>query len=272
VVTLSSLRDLHLERGSTNRSAKHDRMRWETVLRHFDPSRDITTIRPSHITTFRAWVSERSNQAATINRHLALLRRAFNLALEERAIDDNPVKGSHLIAEQNERDRVCSPEELAIVLRSTSMEMQIAIVLAYFTGMRRAEIVQLEGQDLDFERQIVRIRKRTKADSGRSIGRVVPLSRKAIEKLTQLGLPRTGPLVSMHRDTLSKWFVELAKLIGIADLRFHDFRHTAATNFVMQGVHPYSLLAIMGWRSPAMVRRYVNLAEKHVSEIAGRLD
>jgi integrase/recombinase XerC len=45
-------------------------------------------------------------------------------------------------------------------------------------------------------------------------------------------------------------------LVGIDGLHAHQFRHTAAHRWLAEGGGETDLMRIMGWRSPAMLRRY----------------
>jgi integrase/recombinase XerC len=44
--------------------------------------------------------------------------------------------------------------------------------------------------------------------------------------------------------------------IGISNLHPHQFRHTAAHRWNAAGGGESDLMKLMGWRSPAMLRRY----------------
>ena len=45
-------------------------------------------------------------------------------------------------------------------------------------------------------------------------------------------------------------------LVGIDGLHAQQFRHTAAHRWLAEGGRETDLMRIMGWRSPAMLRRH----------------
>ncbi|MBI2585955.1 MAG: site-specific integrase [Rhodospirillales bacterium] len=47
---------------------------------------------------------------------------------------------------------------------------------------------------------------------------------------------------------------------GIADLRFHDLRHTFASRLVQQGIPLYEVMHLTGHKTVSMVQRYSHLA------------
>ena len=51
-------------------------------------------------------------------------------------------------------------------------------------------------------------------------------------------------------------FARLCDDLGLADLRFHDLRHDAASTLTMAGVPQRTVMAILGHRDPRMTMRY----------------
>jgi site-specific recombinase XerD len=59
---------------------------------------------------------------------------------------------------------------------------------------------------------------------------------------------------------------------GIADFRFHDLRHTFASNLVMAGVKIEKVQKLMGHKMIAMTQRYAHLAPGYLAESVKVLD
>src|SRR4029077_18573280 len=63
---------------------------------------------------------------------------------------------------------------------------------------------------------------------------------------------------------LRRAFVRAVKAAGLGPLRFHDLRHTFASRLAMQGANDRTLMALGGWKSPAMLTRYAHLSPAHL--------
>jgi integrase len=55
---------------------------------------------------------------------------------------------------------------------------------------------------------------------------------------------------------------------GLRDARLHDARHTAATVLLILGVPTPTAMAIMGWSSAAMAKRYQHLIDSIRRDVA----
>ena len=67
---------------------------------------------------------------------------------------------------------------------------------------------------------------------------------------------------------LAVWFPasfdKAVTVAGVAPFRFHDLRHTFASRLAMQGANDRTLMALGGWKSPAMLSRYAHLSPAHL--------
>ena len=53
-----------------------------------------------------------------------------------------------------------------------------------------------------------------------------------------------------------KAFINALKAAGIKDFRFHDLRHTFASQLAMRGIEGRTLQELGRWKSPEMAMRY----------------
>jgi len=67
-------------------------------------------------------------------------------------------------------------------------------------------------------------------------------------------------------------FGRLARNLGLADLRFHDLRHDAASMPTMAGVPQRTIMALLGHRDPRMTLRYQHLSPEHFRDAVRTLD
>jgi integrase len=82
---------------------------------------------------------------------------------------------------------------------------------------------------------------------------------------TTIGTPLDG-------RNVTKRFQRLLAAAKIPQHRFHDLRHTAATLLAVQGVHPKTIQAVLGWDQVSMVDRYSHFVDEMRREAAVRMD
>jgi integrase len=59
---------------------------------------------------------------------------------------------------------------------------------------------------------------------------------------------------------------------GIADVHFHDPRHTAASYLAMNGASLLEIAEVLGHKTLAMVKRYAHLSEAHTRGVVERMN
>ena len=62
---------------------------------------------------------------------------------------------------------------------------------------------------------------------------------------------------------IKKAFKTALKNTGITDFRFHDLRHTFASQVIMRGGDPKDGQELLGHKSMSMTLRYFHLSQKH---------
>jgi integrase len=65
---------------------------------------------------------------------------------------------------------------------------------------------------------------------------------------------------------------ELLQEAGVRDARLHDARHTASTVLLLLGVPERIVMAIMGWSSASMAKRYQHVTDPLLRETAVKVD
>ena len=88
-------------------------------------------------------------------------------------------------------------------------------------------------------------------DTKNSKPRLVPIHQKIASILH---------LRTKDRFWISKRFKEAARSVGMGQLRFHDLRHSSASEMINAEVDLYTVGAVLGHKSPASTKRYAHLA------------
>ncbi len=204
----------------------------------------------------------RQRSVATVNRELATLRRMLSIAFREGWILRHPFSGSDTVismSEETKRIRVLSAAEEALLLDACDgprETLKSIIICALDTGMRRGEILSLRWRDVDLEARRINIQAmNTKTLKSRS----VPVTPRLLDELTKL--PNRDPSTRVFgiTDTVKRSWATAKRIAGIADLKFHDLRHTCATRLVQGGLPLAEVSRILGHTSVVTTFRYANV-------------
>jgi integrase len=250
----------------------HRDVRSADKLKYFFGKQPIRNITPSLIGGYqKKRLEEKSyrkqlTKPATINREIACLKTMFNKAIRDGKLDKNPTRGVRFLKENNERERVLSPEEWEkYKANSPAWYLPIAIT-AYRTAMRRAEIVSLSPSRVDLREGFIRLKP---DDTKTGCGRLIPIHSELTEVLKKA--LKVRPLNCdrvFHRDgnpiTLEqvRWtHRSVCKKAMVENFTFHDFRHTCINNWRKQGHDYFKIMAASGHKTISVFKRY-NLVDE----------
>jgi integrase len=226
--------------------------------------------------------TRRGAKAKTINFEVACIGTAFNLAVKWNYLKENPTKGvTKLKVEKSKQPRFLSTEEIDRLLKFAPADLYPIIFTFINTGMRKAELENLQWGDVDLKRRQISIR--AKATWLPKTGeRIIPINDKLLEvleshkananKLTKdsyvFGEPDGSKLKSKLRDQ----FIRVAKKAAIEDLtKLHTLRHTFASHLVMKGVDLPTVQKLMGHSDIETTMIYSHLAESHLVDAVNKL-
>jgi integrase len=155
---------------AVNGRKSHDHVKRRIEL-HLAPA--LRGRRMSDITTadIRAFTKRRLDAgaaAAEINRELAILKRAYSLAIKAGRLQVRP--HIPMLAEHNVRRGFLEPAQFALVKAELPVALQPILQFAYLTGWRlRSEVMPLEWRNVDWQGRTVRLDPgTTKSGEGRT--------------------------------------------------------------------------------------------------------
>lgn len=219
-------------------------------------------------------VSTRS--IASVNRELALLRRMFNVALQEGWLRKHPMRaGDSLIsvADERKRERIITLDEEARLLAACTHKRQYLrsiVIAALDSGMRKGELLKLTWNDIDFENRIITVRAfNTKTMRARS---VAVTSRLAIELERRKASMKDSDALVFGVDDVKRSFDNARREAGLPDVRFHDLRHTYATRLISRHVPSFEVGRLLGHTQANTTYRYVNSNDDTARRAADVLD
>jgi len=239
---------------------------YKTSLNHLDPyfgKSNLLSITPRNISKYKMLRNDEGAAPATINRELAMLSKAFNVAVKEwEWLKDNPVSKVPREKEDNERDRWLSVGEEESLLGNSPEWLGEIILFNLHTGLRQDELLSLTWDRVDTIRKTILI-----ADTKSGKPRTIPLNRAALDILEAKSKvvsfkskiifhSKAGTKIDKHN--LRRAFVIAKKRAEIEDFRFHDLRHTFATRLAQSGVDLYKICKLLGHKDIKTTQRYAH--------------
>ncbi len=201
-------------------------------------------------------VSTAETAPATVRNRLAVLKAAARWAWKRHGLTANdPTGRMQLPAVRNERHVYASRAQMLKLCRACkNWQAQIAIRVAFYTGMRLGELQRLEVVDGAL----------VLADTKNGDRRAVPVHPK-IAHLTR-HLPLTAPKITVQRA-----FQRARDAAGLAHLHFHDLRHSAASEMVNAGVDLFTVGRVLGHRDARSTARYSHLTPGKLADAVAQI-
>jgi integrase len=270
---------LDLPEVKAKRSYEKDQMHCKRLMAYFG-DRLLKDITPEMVEAYKQKrLSESSHRRkptkpATVNREVTTFKTVFNKAMKNSKAERNPAQGVKLLKENNARDRILSPGEYARLLAHCPGHLKPIVKIAYHTGMRRGEILNLKWGRITLKEKKGFI-KLLSADTKTDEGRDVPLKLELVEmfKAMPRGLPQAPVFTYQGRSILEmkRSFATACKQAGIEDFTFHDFRHTFNTNAYRAGIPIPTIMKITGHKSLSMFRRYTTISLDDLQEAVAKI-
>lgn len=189
-----------------------------------------------------------------------MLKRLFQMALEEGAVDRNPCLGIQVKVPEVDQ-KVLASKEVDIFLREakiTNHRFYPIWAMALMTGMRSGELFALKWTDIDFDARTISVVRQWTSKNG--IGptktqktRIVPISDDLLKFLKELklkhGSERESVLphyIEWQNGEQARITREFCESIGITVVKFHDLRATFITNLLSRGEALARVMSIVG--------------------------
>jgi integrase len=261
--TFDELMERYLREHAAKKSEPRHYRGYFNSLKACFGGRTLAEITPKLIVEYKARRYAAGLKPASINRELASLKKAFNLAVREwEWCRENPVSKVSMEQENNQRDRWLSVEEEPRLLQGCKPWLHDLVTFALHTGMRMGEISELTWREVDFNRRTVMV---VRSKNGER--RTIPINETVLSVLRQKSKVRSlrsdlvfcsQTFTSMEAGHLRRSFRVALGKARIDDFHFHDLRHTFATRLVQAGVDLYKVQRLLGHKSPIMTQRYAH--------------
>lgn len=220
------------------------------------------------------WKQRRKGEVkpASVNREMATLKSMLSKAVEWGKLKESPARKVKPLKGVIQRLRYLMPDEVQRLISNCADHIRPIVIVAVHTGMRKGEVLALRRDQVNFDQGII-----TLTDTKNSERRDLPMNETVKATLKAIG----GDDLFFFTSTKNKgkpyvWiemsFHQALERSGIEDFKFHDLRHTFASNLVMAGEDLNTVAELLGHKSLEMTRRYAHLSPKFKKRAVNILD
>lgn len=226
--------------------------------------------------------AEKNYKTYTIRRRIHSLSSFFKFLLEQEYIEKNPMLSIHAPKQPHKVPIYLSLDEAKRLLqmpmkhgKEHGLRDKCIIETLLFTGLRRAELLALNWDDIDFGQKTLTVR-----NGKGNKQRVIPLSEPLISDLwaylhTRLPLTDRAVFISSNgtRLTCSPMSVTFRRYLRLAGLdgkgySLHKLRSTFATHLLQHGADLISIQKLLGHNDLNSTKIYAHADMKHLRKEA----
>lgn len=255
---------------------------------------------------FQPTQAARPLSSATVHKYHCVISSILSRAVRWGYLHDNPcerVEPPKVSKQEVEYLDEVQARTLLELLNPQPENYRVIVHLLLYTGMRRGEMLGLEWSDIDFERELLHIRRTSQytpergifTDTTKTAGsqRAVKLSpslvsllrtwkaHQAAERL-KLGDRWSADWTAhprlftkwdgtpMHPDTPSKWFRSFIRDTDLPHIRLHGLRHTNATLMISSGTPVNAVSSRLGHASTATTTKVYSHPIQSANEAAAQ--
>jgi site-specific recombinase XerD len=240
------------------------------LLKFFSPHKPISSIGLREIEAFSIYLQKEVPKGFRI--YIKNYKAAFNKAVDWEYLAENYFLKIKLPKKQKVNPNYINADKLKVICdRINNETIRDMVIVAFYTGMRREELVQMTWRNICLNEKTITVGDENFTTKGRN-QRHIPVceeiynilakkaERRKIIKLKDdyVFTKNNGQRIS--GDHLSKEFKRACNIAGIDDsIHYHSLRHSFASNLVQRGVSLYVIKELLGHTSITTTEIYSHL-------------
>lgn len=268
-ITLGELYKRYLMAIDTSHSIgsyRHSKMCLKNLIEFVGEDVNIDEITKEQVEKFIFSIYKRAKHSASL--HLRHLKAVFNKAIDWGYLGKNPFKGIKLRIPTNNPIFITKEELQLIVEKESNPILKQIYLFAFYTGMRRGEIVNLEWSDIDMDNKLIKVRNKNGFTTKSKKERIIPIGEIICGILCKLKQDRNDKQDYVFAKDNHKFnptyvcrafkkCIRLAKLND--DIHFHTLRHSFASYLASKGVSLYIIQQLLGHSNFSTTQKYSHL-------------
>jgi integrase len=207
---------------------------------------------------------------SSVRKELISLRHLFRLACAEWKLLPrfaDPCLDVTAPKVRDERTQHLDPEQFRRLLAASPEKMRPIFALLTATGMRRSELVECRWKYVDGNRILLPT---SKNDEPKEV-HLNAFAQTVLASIPE-GEPEARLFPGLTPEAVSMAFHRVCGVLGFADIRLHDLRHTFATWLRQNGIELDVIASQLGHRDLRMTKRYARIASAQVRQAVHGLD
>lgn len=214
----------------------------------------------------------------TIHHHLELISDVFGYAVKMELVSNNPCSKVAIPKGEVKEKQIYSQEEMALLLTKMDgepLKYKAFFYLMAYTGFRRGEMLGLEWKDIDFENNIISVKRTSNQTAELGIytdttktkrsQRTLKISPYIMEMLKALKAEQDAEVLKLgdywvetdrlftqdngepqHPNTTYTWLKRFCKRNNLPFYGLHSFRHYAASSLISAGLDVTTVSGALG--------------------------
>ncbi|HKL47894.1 MAG TPA: site-specific tyrosine recombinase XerD [Candidatus Izemoplasmatales bacterium] len=245
--------------------------------------RDFNQVEKSHILNFSRHLKRKGNSSSTITRKLSSIRSFHRYLSSENIVEKDISRKIRKPKTQKTLPVVLNLSEINRMIEFTykkddplSLRNQAMIELAYGSGLRVTELMNLKISDLHLNKGLVNILGKGNKE------RIIPLNENAVLALQKYIIDARPALKSKKADILFVnkfgkplsrvgFFKVIKKLAENANINKrvspHTLRHSYATHLLENGASLRTVQELLGHEDILTTELYTHVSKKHINKV-----
>ena len=267
-VLVSDFIELHLRHKEKNLDERYAKAKRKILIRFLDylKGKDIQCLQDIVLAILEEYKSHllAIRKPKTVKNIITTIATMLNHAVKLDYLERNPcVKLDPIRGITKNKKRFLSIEEIEKVreiTKGTTLEM--LTLTALYTGMRRAELINLKYEDIDLEKRLVYVKHRDGFTTKSKKERVIPLHAN-LANIYQRHTKKDGFCFPISIHWATEYFTDLTDKHGLEGVGLHTLRHTFASHLAMAGVPLFHIAQWLGHSTTYVTELYSHLCLKN---------
>jgi integrase len=248
------------------------KIRWKKHLEPDFAALPVSSLTAQQVSVYIAKRIGEKAASATINRELALLKRAYKLAIKTGRLKYGEQPYFSMLRERNTRKGFVKDAQYSALARATGnigLWLRALFEMGYCYGWRKSELLGMRVGQVDLiERSIVLHAGETKNEDGRTVemtAAVYELLGGMVAGKSKDDFVFTRGKQNRPVKGFRKAWAKATLAAGCPGLLFHDLRRSGVRNLIRDGVTEKVAMTISGHKTRSVFERYniVSQADMH---------